>query len=99
MRGRRSVSGMARRGGIMVGLAVVLAGCGAGQITQTDTQSSGVNGANNSIPANIVTTINSSVTNPYCRVVTPYLTSLRGLATRCVRATGRCAPQWTARRV
>lgn len=29
-----------------IGLAVVLAACGAGQITQTDTQSSGVNGAN-----------------------------------------------------
>jgi len=29
-----------------IGLAVVLTGCGAGQITQTDTQSSGVNGAN-----------------------------------------------------
>lgn len=29
-----------------LGLAVLLAGCGAGQITQTDTQQSGVNGAN-----------------------------------------------------
>jgi hypothetical protein len=42
---------------------------------------SGANGANNSITANVLTTINSSVTNPYCRVVTPYLLSLRGLAT------------------
>jgi copper(I)-binding protein len=32
-----------------IGLAVVLTGCGAGQITQTDTQSSGVNGANANI--------------------------------------------------
>jgi hypothetical protein len=39
------------------------------------------NAANSSIAANIATTINSSVTNPYCRVVEPYLTSLRGLAT------------------
>jgi copper(I)-binding protein len=29
-----------------IGLAVVLAGCGAGQITQTDTQLAGINGAN-----------------------------------------------------
>jgi hypothetical protein len=49
---------------------------------------SGANGANNSIPANIVTTINSSVTNPYCRVVTPYLTSLRGLATYTIPRVG-----------
>jgi hypothetical protein len=48
----------------------------------------GANGANNSITANIVTTINSSVTNPYCRVVTPYLTSLRGLATYTIPRVG-----------
>lgn len=38
-----SALGMAVLG---VGLAAVLAGCGAGQITQTDTQLAGINGAN-----------------------------------------------------
>jgi hypothetical protein len=45
-------------------------------------------GSNNSIPANIDPTINSSVTNPYCRVVEPYLTQFRGLASYLVPKVG-----------
>ena len=45
-------------------------------------------GANNSITANIAPTVNSSVTNPYCRIVEPYLTSVRGLATYTVPKLG-----------
>ena len=43
---RRRVLGRIVPSVVGIGLAVVLTGCGAGQITQTDTQSSGVNGAN-----------------------------------------------------
>jgi len=44
--------------------------------------------ANNSIAANVATTVFSSVTNPYCRIVEPYLTSIRGLATYTVPKLG-----------
>src|SRR5215469_14182056 len=43
---RRRVLSRAVPSAVGLGLAVVLAGCGAGQITQTDTQQSAVNGAN-----------------------------------------------------
>ena len=41
----------------------------------------GASGANNSITANIDPTLALSPTNPYCRIVEPYLLSVRGLAT------------------
>jgi copper(I)-binding protein len=44
-RRRRVLSGLVPTV-VGIGLAVVLAGCGAGQITQTDTQLAGINGAN-----------------------------------------------------
>lgn len=43
---RRRVLGRVVPSALGLGLALALAACGAGQITQTDTQQSGVNGAN-----------------------------------------------------
>ena len=48
----------------------------------------GAAGANNSITANISPTLNQSVTNPYCSIVEPYLTQVRGLATYTVPKVG-----------
>jgi copper(I)-binding protein len=43
---RRVLSPALSKAVLGIGLAAVLAGCGAGQITQTDTQLAGINGAN-----------------------------------------------------
>ncbi len=43
---RRVLSSALTKTVLGIGLAAVLAGCGAGQITQTDTQLAGINGAN-----------------------------------------------------
>jgi hypothetical protein len=49
---------------------------------------SGVNGTNNSITANVSGASGLSVTNPWCRIVEPYLTSIRGLATYTIPKVG-----------
>jgi copper(I)-binding protein len=46
-----------------LGAALVLAGCGAGQITQTDTQQAAVNGANASSASGAVAVRDASVVN------------------------------------
>jgi hypothetical protein len=51
-------------------------------------QGTGPNGANTSITANIAPTLNGSVTNPYCKIVEPYLTSIRGLASYTIPRVG-----------
>jgi Carboxypeptidase regulatory-like domain len=51
-------------------------------------QGTGPNGANTSITANIAPTLNGSVTNPYCKIVEPFLTSIRGLASYTIPKVG-----------